>query len=144
MKKIFLTSLTMLIALIFSCNTDTDNTNNSLTKYLGVIRGGCADGLLPEGVILDEKPDTLFHFISGDTLTIFVGFNAPCCLFYEDKAKIEDDNIEMLLVLMNDAPCYCMCYYEFNFKFIGFEKKEYSYNVTVDGTSKFTGKIDLR
>ncbi len=143
MKTIFLTLLTIFIAMLISCDTDTNNTNNSSTKYLGLVRGGCADGLIPDGVILDEKPDTLYHFINGDTLTIFVGFNQPCCLFYDDKAKIEGDNIEMSLILVNDVPCFCMCYYEFNFKFIEYEKKEYSYNVTVDGTLKFTGKVDL-
>lgn len=141
MKKVLFIILAISSSL-FSCCTDESINQNS--KLVQVIRGGCADGLPPAGVIQLEKMDTVYHYIKDNYLYLFVGFNATCCIFYEYKAEIHDDEIEIEMEEASNDPCDCICWYEFTFEFKDMEKKLYNFVVKVENYKTFTGSIDLR
>ena len=142
MKTYILFILALMTTMIIACNDEINKMPTS--KLVETIRGGCADGLPPSGAILWEKSDTVYHYIKDNFLYVYVGFNATCCILFDDNAKMTSDEIELSLNEISDDQCDCMCWYEFTFKFTGFENKLYNYYVKVDGKLKFSGQIDLR
>lgn len=142
MKAILLFSVTLLITLLLSCDSDTSKPKDMY--FVKVERGGCADGLPPGGNIQIENKDTAYYYIRDSHLFIYVGFHATCCILYKTDTKVLSDEIEMELEEASNDPCDCICWYEFTFEFKNLEAKEYKYKIKVENYLKFEGNIDLR
>ncbi|MFH1049622.1 MAG: hypothetical protein V1779_01685 [bacterium] len=141
MKTIFF-ALIIFISLFISCSTET--TINKDDNFLGAKRGGCADGLPPDGIIQTENSDTVFYYVKDNHLFIYLGYQATCCILYDYKSEIKQDVIEIELEEVSNEPCDCICWYEFTFEFQNLEKKEYDYTIKIQNYLVFSGKIDLR
>ena len=140
--KIIVVIICALSSIIFSCSNDESNSQNS--KLVQVIRSGCADGLPPGIEVLVEQKDTVYHYFKDNRLFIYVGYRATCCIFYNYKAEIHDDDIEIELEEASNDPCDCICWYEFTFEFKDIEKKLYNYVIKIEEYISFSGQIDLR
>jgi hypothetical protein len=133
MKKILLSILS--ITVFLSCEKLGD------LKFSEATQGGC---FLDKGesrknsLTLDK--DTVTYTITGDKLDIFLGFNATCCGEYDANSKIKGDSILIEVITTQIGLCNCICYYTYNFEFIG-SGKNYKYKVTVDDYLTFTGEI---
>ena len=109
-------------------------------KYSKTITGGCFlnKGSSSKGASL-FRPDTLTYSFTGDSLDIFVGFNAACCSEFSSSSSIEGDSILIKILIVQFGSCNCICYYTYNFKFSG-NADFYKYHVS--GSSlNFTGQI---
>jgi|GEM_PF-5759275 len=142
MKTIFLISVTVLFALIFSCSSDTAKPED--IYFVKVERGGCANGQPPGGNIETENKDTTYYYVNDGHLFIYVGFHATCCILYQYETKVISDEIVIDLEEASNDPCDCICWYEFTFEFKNLEAKEYKYNIKVENYLTFEGKADLR
>ena len=149
MKNLLL--LTMILGLLLVQGCYEENTENKDSISLDeIIRSGCADGLLPSEFIKSgssietERSDTVYYYIQGNTLIIFVGFETTCCIFYEANTVFEDGIIKMYLDEIWNDPCDCICWYEFNFKFDDFEYKSYPYEVRINSKVEFSGLLNIK
>ncbi|MFC2130564.1 hypothetical protein ACFLSQ_03945 [Bacteroidota bacterium] len=149
MKTSILLTLFLAIILIPGCYDD-DNIDNQSLSYLETKKGGCADGLPPPEFVKSgssieaERSDTVYYYIEENSLIVFVGFETTCCILYDSYAVFEDGIIKMYLDEIQNDPCDCICWYEFNFKFKDFEYKSYPYEVRVDGKVEFSGVLDIK
>jgi hypothetical protein len=141
MKTTIFVFLTIAIAFLYSCNNAQESTD---FKFIGTSRGGCADGNQPQMQTQVVKPDTIYYTFDNSDLIIHVGFTMSCCILYDDNAQIEGNKINMNITQLKSDPCDCICYYEFNFKFRNYSKKQYLYTVKIDGITKFDGVIDIQ
>jgi hypothetical protein len=135
MRKILI-PVFLLIAFI-SC----DKNELGNLEYLEAIQGGC---FIEKGSSLKNdpfiKPDTVTYSVTNDSLNIFVGFNATCCSEYSSSSSIKGDSILIKIQTTQLGMCNCICYYTYNFKFIG-SANFYRYRVSVDDYLNFTGVI---
>jgi len=110
-------------------------------EYLEAIQGGC---FLEKGSSLKNdpfiKPDTVTYSVTNDSLNISVGFNATCCSEYSSSSSIKGDSILIRIQTTQLGMCNCICYYTYNFKFIG-SGNSYKYHVSVDDYLNFIGVI---
>jgi hypothetical protein len=137
MKNLLITS----VVLLFLTGCNKDNSIIGPANYLGVTPGGCADAKAQNNSknYLPEK-DTLTFSFSGDTLKIFVGFNATCCGQYNSSARIVNDTIFINIITTQPGLCDCICYYTYTFRFSGITAPHY-YLAEVDDYLVFKGRI---
>jgi len=135
MKKILFSLL--LLATLIGC----DKNELGNLEYVGTIEGGC---FLEKGSSLKSDPfiksDTVTCSVTNDSLNIFVGFNATCCSKYGASSSIEGDSILIKIQTTQLGMCNCICYYTYNFKFVG-SANSYRYRVSVDDYLTFIGVI---
>jgi hypothetical protein len=134
MKKLLI--LIFLSVTFIAC----DKGDSGNLKYVGTIPGGC---FLDKGSASKGdpffKPDTLTYSISNDSLNIFVGFNAACCSEFDSSSSIEGDSILIEILTTQIGLCNCICYYTYDFKFLG---NGDLYNYHVSGSNlNFKGQI---
>ena len=114
MKKILFSLL--LLAIFIGC----DKNELGNLEYAETIEGGC---FLEKGSALKNdpfiKPDTVTYSVTNDSLNIFVGFNATCCSEYSSTSSIKGDSILIKIQTIQLGMCDCICYYIYNFKFVG-------------------------
>ncbi len=135
MRKILI-SLLLFVAFIGCYKNEPGN-----LEYAKTIKGGC---FLEKGSSLKSdpfsKPDTVTYTVTNDSLNIFVGFNATCCSEYSSSSAIQGDSILIKIQTTQLGMCNCICYYTYNFKFVGIADF-YRYNVSVDDYLTFSGVI---
>lgn len=134
MKKIFVSIL--LLVIFISCDKNELGTLN----YVKTIAGGCA---LDKGSSaknsLNGQPDAVTYSVTNDSLNILVGFNANCCSEFSTSSSIEGDSILIKILTTQEGLCNCICYYTYNFKFLG-DGISYKYHVSGSNLN-FTGVI---
>ena len=135
MRKI-LFSLLLLITFIGCDKNELGN-----LEYIATIEGGC---FLEKGSALKNDPfikaDTVTYSVTNDSLKIFVGFNATCCSEYSASYSIKGDSILIKIQTTQPGMCDCICYYTYDFKFLG-KADSYRFKVRVDDYLTFTGVI---
>jgi len=133
MKKLFLTIL--LIAAFFSCERIGD------LKYSEVIPGGCAS-VKSESAKGDQLIgiDGVTYSVQNGNLELLVGFNATCCGEYSTSSDIKGDSIIIRILNTKLGNCDCICYYTYNFKFVG-TGENFKYRVSIDNYLTFKGEI---
>jgi hypothetical protein len=136
MRKILI-PLLVLVTLI-SC----DKKEFGNLEYVETIEGGC---FLEKSSSLKNdpffEPDTVTYSVTNDSLNIFVGFNATCCSEYGSSSSIKEDSIIIKIQTSQLGMCNCICYYTYNFKFVG-HANSYKYRVSVDDYLNFVGVIN--
>jgi hypothetical protein len=134
MKKLFFTIL--IFAAIFSCERIGD------LKYSEVIPGGCASakGESSKG---DQSIgiDGVTYSIRNGNLELLAGFNATCCGEYSTSSDIKGDSIIIRILNTKPGNCDCICYYTYNFKFVG-TGENFKYRVSIDNYLTFKGEIN--
>ncbi len=135
MRKILIPML--LFASLISC----DKNEPGNLEYAGTIKGGC---FLEKGSAFKNdpfiNPDTATYSVTNDSLNIFVGFNATCCSEYSASSSIRGDSILIKIQTTQPGLCNCICYYTYNFKFVGIASS-YKYRVNVDEYLNIAGVI---
>ena len=135
MRKILISLL--LFAAFIGC----DKNEPGNLEYAETIEGGC---FLEKGSALKNdpfiKPDAVNYSVTNDSLNIFVGFNATCCSEYSSSSSIKGDSILIKIQTTLPGMCDCICYYTYNFKFVGIADT-YKYRVSVDDYLTFSGVI---
>jgi len=135
MRKILISLL--LFAAFIGC----DKNEPGNLEYAETIEGGC---FLEKGSALKNdpfiKPDAVNYSVTNDSLNIFVGFNATCCSEYSASSSIKGDSILIKIQTTQLGMCNCICYYTYNFKFIGIADS-YRYRISVDDYITFSGVI---
>ena len=133
MKKLFFPIL--LIAALISCERIGD------LKFSETIPGGCA---LEKGESVKGSQLTgtngVTYSISDGNLELIAGFNATCCGEYSTSSDIKADSIIIKILNTKPGDCNCICYYTYNFKFIG-TGENFKYRVSVDNYLTFKGEI---
>ncbi len=131
MKKISFSAFIFISCLLFFCDKEPDE--NSIPGYVGSVLGGCngQKSLSLKGT--GTEKDTVYYFLKKDTLHVFAGLNYTCCSPFETSATITGESISMDIKdkCTNLSLCYCkcICYYTFDLRFTGIEKKKYSYKI---------------
>ena len=136
MRKILISLL--LLTTLISC----DKYELGNLKYVETTKGGCfleKDSALKNDPFI--KPDTVTYTATNGSLNIFVGFNANCCSEYSTLSFIEGDSILITIQTTHIGLCNCICYYTYNFKFVG-NADSYKYRVRVDDYLTFSGVIE--
>ncbi len=133
MKKYFF--LILFIAAFISCEKTGD------LKYSEAIPGGCAlaNGESAKGSQLTGTNGVTYSIVNGN-LDLLVGFNATCCGEYSTSSDIKGDSIIIKILNTKLGDCNCICYYTYNFKFIG-TGDNFKYRVSIDNYLTFKGKI---
>jgi hypothetical protein len=133
MKKLLIPIL--LIAALISC----EETSN--LKFSEVVWGGCALNRLDsnKGSQLSEIDSVTYSVLNGN-LDLTAGFNATCCGEYSTSTDIKGDSIIIKILNTHQGTCDCICYYSYNFKFIG-SGDNFKYRVSVDNYLTFKGEI---
>ena len=135
MKKMLISIL--LLSTIISC----DEGKLGNLEYAETIEGGCfsvkGSSLKNDPFI---KPDTVTYSVTNDSLDMFIGFNATCCSEYSASSSIKGDSILIKIQTTQIGLCNCICYYTYNFKFVG-SADSYRYRVNVDDYLNFVGVI---
>ncbi len=133
MKKFFLPILS--VCSLICCEKIDD------LKFSRVVQGGCfLEKSKSSANALSVGKDTVYYNNSIDSLEIFLGFNSTCCGEFNTDSEIKGDSILIKVNSTQIGLCNCLCYYTYNFKFIG-DGKNYKYKVTVDDNLIFTGQI---
>jgi hypothetical protein len=133
MKKLLISIL--LFATVIGCDKEVGN-----LKHLETISGGCA---LDKGSSQKSAPwknDSVSYKIIDGNLDLFVGFNATCCGKFNTSASIKGDSILIKIVESQIGLCDCICYYTYDFKFLG-NGDYYNYRITIANYKVFTGHI---
>jgi hypothetical protein len=135
MRKILFSIL--LLTTFISC----DKNELGNLEYVRTIEGGC---FFEKGSAFKNdpfiKPDTVTYSVTNDSLKIFVGFNATCCSEYSATSSIKGDSILIKIQTTQLGMCNCICYYTYDFKFVG-SADSYMYRVSVDDYLTFVGVI---
>jgi len=133
MKKYFF--LILFITAFISCEKTGD------LKYSEAIPGGCAlaNGESTKGSQLNGTNGVTYSIVNGN-LDLLVGFNATCCGEYSTSSDIKGDSIIIKILNTKLGDCNCICYYTYNFKFIG-TGDNFKYRVSIDNYLTFKGKI---
>jgi len=135
MRKILISLL--LFAAFIGC----DKNEPGNLEYAETIEGGC---FLEKGSAIKNDPfiktDAVNYSVTNDSLNVFVGFNATCCSEYSASTSIKGDSILIKIQTTQPGMCNCICYYTYNFKFIG-TADSYRYRVSVDDYLTFSGVI---
>ena len=127
-----------LLTILISCDKKPDD-----LKYSRTIPVGCALQIEPSSKRSQVSDvDTVTYSIIDGNLDIFVGFNAGCCAPYKTSYEIKESTIFIKIVATKIGACNCICYYTYDFNFIG-TGANYKYNVTVNDNLSFTGEIKL-
>ena len=125
----------LLVALLISCE------KNGELKFSEAIPGGCAleKGESANWSQISETNGVTYSVLNGN-LELLAGFNATCCGEYSTSSDIKGDSI--IIKILNTKPgiCDCICYYTYNFKFIG-TGENFKYRVSVDNYLTFKGII---
>jgi hypothetical protein len=127
--------LILLIAAFISCEKTGD------LKFSEAIPGGCAltKGESAKGSQTIGTDGVTYSIVNGN-LDLLVGFNATCCGEYSTSADIKGDSIIIKISTTKIGDCNCICYYTYNFKFIG-TGANFKYRVSVDNYLTFNGEI---
>ena len=133
MKKLLF--LILLIATFISCEKTGD------IKFSEVTPGGCAitKGESAKGSQLIGTDGVTYSIVNGN-LELLAGFNATCCGEYSTSSDIKGDSIIIKIQNTKIGICDCICYYTYNFKFIG-TGENFKYRVSVDNYLTFKGEI---
>jgi hypothetical protein len=133
MKKLFFTFF--LIISFIGC----ERTGNLTLSE--VVPGGCAanKGNSVKGSQVTGT-DGVTYSISNGILNLLAGFNATCCGEYSTSSDIKGDSIIIKILNTKPGDCNCLCYYTYNFKFIG-TGENYKYRVSIDNFLIFKGEI---
>lgn len=133
MKKLIIPIL--LISVCISC----EKTGN--LKFSETVPGGCAleKGESAKGSQVTEPNGVTSSLVNGN-LELLVGFNATCCGEYSTASDIKGDSIIITILNKKLGSCNCICYYSYNFRYIG-TGGNYKYRVSVDDYLTFKGEI---
>jgi hypothetical protein len=133
MKKLLIPIL--LIVALISCEKTGD------LKFSESVPGGCAlgkGGSNKASQVIGN--DGVTYTKSNGNLELLVGFNATCCGEFSTSSDIKGDSIIIKIVSAKIGLCDCICYYTYNFKFIG-SGDNFKYRVSVDNYLTFKGEI---
>jgi hypothetical protein len=133
MKKYFF--LILLISTFISCEKIGD------LKFSEAIPGGCAlgKGESAKGSQIMGTDGVTYSIVNGN-LELIAGFNATCCGEYSTSSEIKGDSIIIKVLNTKFGNCDCICFYTYNFKFIG-TGENFKYRVSVDNYLTFKGEI---
>jgi hypothetical protein len=131
-KSVFLLLLILLVAGCRKLESD--------IKFITVTPGGCALASKSDTKISELPPDAVKWSFSGDTLNIFVGFQATCCGEYSTLTEVKDDLISIDITTTQEGLCDCICYYTYTFAYKGIEGA-CRYIVKRDGETLLAGII---
>jgi hypothetical protein len=132
MKKSLISIL--IFAALISCEKLGD------LKYSESIPGGCFLDKVPStNYNLNNVNQVTYKVVDGN-LDIFLGFNATCCGEYSTNSEIKGDSILIKVTTTQIGACNCICYYTYDFKFIG-SGDNFTYKVTVDDYLTFIRTI---
>ena len=133
MKKLLIPIL--FIATMISCEKTGD------LKFSESIPGGCAlgKGESNKGSQVIGTNGVTYTILNGN-LELLAGFNATCCGEYSTSSEIKGDSIIINILTTNLPLCNCICFYTYNFKFIG-SGENFKYRVSVDNYLTFKGEI---
>jgi hypothetical protein len=133
MKK--LSILILLIAVLISCERIGD------LKFSEAIPGGCSlEKGEPAKGSQNIGTDGVTYTILNGNLELLAGFNATCCGEYSTSSEIKGDSIIIKILNTKLGTCNCLCYYTYNFKFIG-TGENFKYRVSIDTFLTFKGEI---
>lgn len=130
MKKILYTLLfPSLIFTLIMCEKGNDNPNRNIV-LAETLPGGCNDETFMLNKDATEEEDTVTFTIINDTLDVYVGINYICCAPFEAGSNIANDTITIIITDVCDHTsmscyCHCMCYYTWNFRFVGYDATHY-------------------
>jgi hypothetical protein len=112
-------------------------------NYSSIILGGC-NNMNKIDVIEDEPgKDTLIFYELPDTLRIFAGLNAPCCIEYDTESSFTGDTLVMQVNTLNDDHCDCICYYTFDFFYSEYTGQGFCYQFFLDEAILFEGNYNI-
>jgi hypothetical protein len=133
MKKYLIPIL--LIGALISCEKIWD------LKFSESIPGGCAlgKGESNKGFQVIGTDGVTYTKPNGN-LELLVGFNTTCCAEFSTTPDIKGDSIIIQIVSTQLGLCNCICYYTYNFKFIG-PGDNFKYRVSIDNYRTFKGEI---
>ena len=133
MKKLFIPFF--LITALISCERTGD------LKFSESIPGGCAlgKGESNKGSQVIGTNGVTYTRSNGN-LELLAGFNATCCGEFSTSSDIKGDSIIIQIVSTKIGLCDCICYYTYNFKFIG-SGENFKYRVSVGNYLTFKGEI---
>jgi hypothetical protein len=110
-------------------------------KFSEAIPGGCALGKGESAKSSQTiETDGVTYLILNGNLELLAGFNATCCGEYSTSSDIKGDSIIIKITTTKIGDCNCICYYTYNFKFIG-TGENFKYRVSVDNYLTFKGEI---
>jgi hypothetical protein len=126
------------LATLMSCDKD-----STVLKYSATIPGGCAVNkeTSAKNTLLSEADSVTYTIVDGN-LDIFVGFNDTCCGQYSSSYEIKGNTIFIEILTTQTGLCNCICYYTYDFKFVG-SGNNYKYQVKIPDNQIFTGEINL-
>ncbi|MCU0473019.1 MAG: hypothetical protein MUC93_06590 [Bacteroidales bacterium] len=126
-KTIVILSVIFLIYYLISCAKD-DNENNEKSLILSKTeKGGCF--VNTPDYRKSAKADTVFFKVTRDSLSMNLGLNYNCCSRLADSIDIKNDVITAFIkdTCTNLCVCRCVCYFTFDFKFVGYTPKTLIY-----------------
>jgi hypothetical protein len=136
MKKILY--LFILISILHSCSKNDKQDSLTLNE---TIPGGCAIENQKEAKLsYIFESDTSRYRITQNKLDLFAGFHATCCGKYSTNTKITNDSILIDIISIKPGSCDCICYYTFNFEFVGLTKT-FNYLINYENDETFVGTI---
>lgn len=160
MKKLFFSLLAFAaVFILIKCESDSGNNLEidriSDIAFVKTVSGGC--NTLGENSLKSTSVDTddsMSFTIDGDTLKLSIGLNYLCCAPFETETTVAQDTI---VVAISDTctdegqacHCRCTCFYTWDFSFVDFLKKEYTYKILLNDLSEdapivlWEGKTDL-
>ena len=155
--RVHLVLLILVVNFIVFCDrlTDTPEQSGSL-HYISTEMGGCNgwDGN-HKNIINGSENDTIYNWVSEDSLNFFIGINYICCAPFATDHSVDQDTITMKLLDTCPDPyescyCKCMCYYTFRFQFKNYNGKKLQYKVLLYDPSAekpeilFTGEVEKK
>jgi hypothetical protein len=144
----------VVLSFVISCDRLTDTTDQSGSlKYITTELGGCnGQDDNRKNSINELENDTIYYWLSEDTLNFLTGINYICCAPFATDYIIDQDTVTMKLLDTCPDPyescyCKCMCYYSFWFQFNSYNGKKLLYKVLLYDPSEenpeilFTGEV---
>jgi len=128
----FLT-IVLVIFVIISCEIKKSETGpDNKVKLISVSYEGCF--LNNPEIALKDAPlniDSLYYVIEDDTLNLSAIKNYNCCGLLKDSMIIsgEEVNIYLADTCTELCQCWCMCDFEFRYKFTDFRQKNIHFYV---------------
>jgi len=152
MRKLFLIVITSTSLLYTACESNPD-LSESQFEHHATIPGGCNGQDFNEKSASLEYSDTIILSRTEDTLNVFVGINYICCAPLTTSVEVENDSLLLEITDTCTNPyescyCRCTCYYTFDFQFVNYQNREYSFQVVLDDPREskpeiiFTGKVN--
>ena len=128
-KIFFIIIFVLLFIILFSCGQGANNADQNFSKlqYIRTVYGGC-NGKAIQNIsqfISEFKNDTVYYSINDDILKISIGMNYNCGAYFEVSRYVENQNLEITLNDTTFGTAKCICYYNFDIYFSGYNYNPY-------------------